>query len=252
MISHKAHEGHGAMKNMLKSFCYAAVACLFLAQCASTSRVMPEYKNMNVGKSRLGIILLKESMVIDNPDDIASGVGSGETKEVFYGFFTSRFKESAGQDGKFNDVVVINGCDTSGFARSTQYLSFDDPVQVRIPSNKTCAGDSAPFLLILDFIAISRDQKSGTKVVTMGYSGSMGMTTVGAYDNLVLKGTFVLWDTFAKKIVSFGKISEKTDVSMGLTKQTWITAVESISSRIFVDTPYGISSVPKEKQKANQ
>jgi hypothetical protein len=237
---------------MVKTFLYAAIVSLLLTQCAGTSRVMPEYKNMNVGKSRLGIILLKESMVIDNPDDIADDLGSGETKEVLYDFFTSRFKESAGQDGTFNEVSVINGCDTSGFARSTQYLSFDDPVQVWIPSNKTCAGDSTPFLLILDFFAISRDQKSGTKVVTMGYSGSMGMTTVGAYDNLVIRGTFVLWDTFAKKIVSFGKISEKMDVSMGLTKQTWITAMESISSKIFVDTPYGISSVPKEKQKANQ
>jgi hypothetical protein len=233
---------------MFKSFCCAAVSCLLLAQCAGTAlKVMPEYKNMNVEKSRLGIILLKEGMVINNQDDIADDLGGGETKEVFHGFFTSQFKEFAKKDGKFDEVEVVNGCDTSGFTKSTQFLSSDDSLNVRVPSKKACVGDSVPFLLILDYFDISRDQKSGSTVVTMGPYGTMRTTKVGASDNLVLTGTFVLWDNLAGKIVSFGKINEKTGVLMAMTKQTWITAVESISSKIFVDTPYGILSVPKEE-----
>jgi hypothetical protein len=88
-------------------------------------------------------------------------------------------------------------------------------------------------------------QKAGTTVVTVGLYGTMGTRKVGALDNLVMKGTFVLWDNIAGKIVAFGKINEKMDVSMGLTKQTWMTALENISSKLFTDTPYGIPSVPR-------
>jgi hypothetical protein len=233
---------------MIKGVYYAAVSCLLLAQCAGTVRVMPEYKTMNVEKARLGIILLKESIAIDSRNHIVDDLGTGEAKDVFYGFFTSQLMESAGQDGTFRDVGVINGCDTSGFSKSTQYLSPDDQVQVRVPSQKAYRGDSVPFLLIIDNLDISREQNPGTSVVTRGLYGTMGIRKVGAYDNLILKGTFALWDNFAGKIVSFGKITEKEDISMGLTKQTWITMVERISSQIFVDKPYGISSVREEKQ----
>ena len=231
---------------MFKNFYYATVSCLLLTQCAGTSlKVMPDYKKMNVEKSRLGIVLLKESMVIRNQDDIAEDLGGGETKEVFHGFFTSQFKEFAKKDGKFGNVAVVNGCDTSGFTKSTQFLSSDDPMQVRVPSKNACMSDSVPFFLILDNFDISRDKKAGTTVVTAGPNGTMRTNKVGAYDNLVLRGTFVLWDNLAGRIVSFGKIFEKTGVVPALTKKTWITAVESISSKIFVDTPYGILSVPK-------
>jgi hypothetical protein len=230
---------------MFKNFCYAAVLYLLLAQCAGTIKVMPEYKNMNVEQSKLGIILLRESMVIQNRDDIAKNFGNGETKDVFHDFFTSQFRKFAKKDSKFGEVAVVNGCDLSGFTKSTQFLSADDSVQVSVPPQNACMGDSARFLLILDRFDISRDKKPGTRTVTRGIYGTMGITTVGASDKLVVKGTFVLWDNLAGKIVSFGKINEKTDVIVALTKQTWITAVESISSKIFVDTPYGIESVPK-------
>jgi hypothetical protein len=233
---------------MIKRVYCAAVSCLLLSQCAGTVKVMPEYKTMNVEKSRLGIIHLKESMAINNLNTIADDLGSGETKEVLHDFITSQLMESALQDGKFGDVEVINGCDTSGFSKSTQFLSSDDPVQVRIPLKTACIADSVPFLLIIDNLDISREQNPGTSVVTRGLYGTMGIRKVGAYDNLIIKGTFALWDNLAGKIVSFGKISEKEDISMGLTKQTWITMVERISSKIFVDTPYGISSVREEKQ----
>ncbi len=230
---------------MFKNFYCAAVSCLLLAQCAGTGlKVMPEYKNMNVEKSRLGIILLKESMVIKNQNDIAENLGSGETREVFHGFFTSQFKEFAKKDGKFGEVEVVNGCDTSGFTKSDKFLSSDDSVHVRVPSKKACTEDSVPFLLILDYFDISRVQKAGTAMVSTGLYGTMRVNKIGASDNLILTGTFVLWDNIAGKIVSFGKINEKTAVVMAMTKQTWITAVKSISSKIFVDTPYGISSVP--------
>jgi hypothetical protein len=216
-------------------------------QCAATAlKVMPEYKNMNVEKSRLGIILFRENMTINNRNDIAKNLGGGETKEIFHGFFTSHFREFAKEDSRFGKVTVINGCDTAGFTKSTQFLSSDDSVQVRVPSKKACMDDSVPFLLILDSFDISRERKSGTTVVTTGLYGTMAPRKVGASDNLILKGTFVLWDNLAGKIVSFGKINENKDVLTGLTKQTWITAVESISSKIFNDTPYGTSSVSKE------
>jgi hypothetical protein len=229
---------------MFKFFCLATIACCLLTQCAATGlKVMPEYKKMNVEKSRLGIILLKESMMIHNPNDIAEYLGSGETKEVFHGFFTSHLKEFAKKDGKFGEVKVVNNCDTTGFTKSAQFLSANDTVYVRVPSKNACVGDSAAFLLILDTITISRDQKTGTTVVTTGPNGMMRTNKVGAHDNLILKGTFALWDNLAGKIVSFGKISEKTDVlSLAMTKQTWIAMVKSVSSKIFVGTPYGIAT----------
>ncbi len=229
----------------LRFFCLAAV-CLLMARCAGTGRkIMPEYEHVNVEKSRLGIVLFKENMAMHNIDDIADVLGGGEPREVLHGFLASRFRELAIKDGKFGAVEIINGCDTSGFTKSTQFLASDDPVQLRVPSKNACTGDSAAFLLFLDRFEVSRDRKTGTTMVSTGPYGTMRTTRVGASDKLILKGTFALWDNLAGKIVAFGKISQKTDVVTAITKQTWIAAVESIASKIFVDTPYGIQSVYK-------
>jgi hypothetical protein len=235
-------------EGMFKIFWFAAAAasCFLLVHCAGTGvKIMPEYKNINVEKSKLGIILLKENLLLRNPNDIAYYLGGGKTKEVFHDFFTSQLRAFAKKDGKFADVGVVNDCDTSGFTKRTQFLSSDDSVQVRVPSIKAFMGDSLPFLLILDYFKVSRDQKSGTTMVSMGPNGTMRTIRVGAYDNLVLTGTFVLWDNLAGKIVSFGKINEKTSVILSMTKQTWITTVKSISEKIFINTPYGKWTAPQ-------
>jgi hypothetical protein len=225
---------------MFKHFITAAVSCLVVAQCAGTSvKIMPEYKGMNVEKSKLGIILLRENIVIADSTDVAEHLGSGETNQVFHDFFTSQLNEFAQDDGKFADVAIVSGCDASGFTRTTENLPSDTSLSLRIPGSKAFVSDSLPYLLILDYITVSREKKQGTTVVVMGMNGIPIRKKTGAYDRLVLKGTFLLWDNLAGKLAAFGKLKQTSEVLTVMTKTTWIDLVKNISLAIFANVPYG-------------
>ena len=228
---------------MHKHFCMAAAACFLVSQCIGTMvKVAPEYKKMNVENSRLGIILLSDTMAIANPDDIAEHLGSGETKQVFSDFFISQISESAEQDGTFDEVTIVSEVDASGFTRIEKQLSRDKQVHVRVPGQKAFRGDSLPYLLILDHIDVSRDKNPGKTVVVGGMYGIPMKTKTGEFDNLKIKGTFVLWDNFAGKIAAFGQINEKSSVLPAMTQNSWIDIVQSISTGIFINQPYGIQT----------
>jgi hypothetical protein len=232
---------------MFKHFCVAAAACFLLGQCAGTAvKIMPGYKKMNVEKLKLGIILLRENLAIANPDNIADDFGAGETKQVFCDFFTSELREFAEQDGKFAEVNVISGCDTSGFTTIPENLSSGNPVSMRVPARRAFISDSLAYLLILDYFDVSREKKLGKTVVVMGMYGTPAPRRTGDSDKLILRGTFVLWDNLAGKMAAFGQINEKSDVLFGMTKNTWITIVKNISSNIFTNQPYGISTAAPE------
>jgi hypothetical protein len=232
---------------MLKHFRFlAAIAasCFLLAHCAGTVvKIMPGYKRMDVEKSKLGIIFLRENLTIADPKDIADYLGSGETKQVFYDFFTSQLKDFAAQDGKFAKVDVIGGCDTSGFSTISKRLSSDlPPLLLKIPQQKAFMGDSVPYLLVIDGIDVSREKKPSSTIAVMGMYGIPARRTVPGSDKLIMKGTFVLWDNSAGKTAAFGQISEKYEVVSTMTKDTWVAIVKSISSNIFIDKPYGEST----------
>ena len=228
---------------MYRHFCMAATACLLISQCVGTMvKIMPEYKSMNVEKSRLGIILLTDNMAISNPEDIADYLGSGETKQVFYDFFISPISEFAEQDGNFDEVIIVSGGDTSGFATITEQLFYDTQVCLRVPEQKAFGGDSLQYLLILDHIDVSREKNPGKMVVVGGMYGIPTKRIIGEFDNLKIKGTFVLWDNVAGKIAAFGQISEKSDVLTAMTKNSWTDIVQRISTDIFINQPYGIQT----------
>ena len=221
---------------MVKNMCLTAVSCLALMQCAGTAmKVMPEYATMKVQDSRLGIILINQDLSIANTDDVVDDLGGGAAKTVFSGFFGTQMTSFAKKDSKFGTVSFIDNGDTSGLISSTQNLSADDPIYLRIPPTKIFRGDSVPYLLIFDNFDISREQKPGTT----GFGANGAMATTAGSDKLILTGTFVLWDNLAGKIVSFGKINEKQGVFMAMTKNTWIGILRKLSSKVFIGKPYG-------------
>ncbi len=230
---------------MFKHFCLVAAVCFLFGQCAGTVKIMPEYKKMNIEKSKLGIILIRENLTISNSNDIAKYLGNGETKQIFYDFFTSEFKEFAEQDGGFAEVNVVSGCETSGFTEiskyiSSKYLSPDNYVYIRDPARKVCLVDGFQYLLILDDIDVAREKKSGGTVLLVKMYGKPMVMRPGDSDKLIINGKFVLWDNTAGKIAAFGKIDGKTDVISPMTKNTWINFVENISSEVFSNLTDGM------------
>jgi hypothetical protein len=227
-----------------------AASCLLLAQCAGTKiKVMPGYQNINVEKSKLGIILLTENLAIDNPDDVSDDLGGGETKQVFHDFFTSQLRGFAKKDGKFAKIGVVSGCDTSHFTRVQENLSSDNLVSMRVPKEKNYMGDDWPYLLIFDNFTVSREQKTTSYMTGAGTGMGSGWSSSKS-DKLSLTGEFVLWDNLAGKMVALGELNEKAGVFMAMTKNTWINIVQSISSKVFLGKPYGKAASQPESESA--
>lgn len=228
---------------MLKTLITATGCLLFFSCAGSVIKVMPEYSTMSVDKSKLGIVLMRENISINNPNDVGDDLGSGDPSKVFGDFFTGQFLPTAKTNSKFGEVFLIEDAQSAGFRTINQEVAQDETVNLRVPANNVISGESAPFVLVIDNISISRVKKAGTPMMAggggMGVGGGMMMGGSGGSDNLVLAGTFVLWDNTAGKIVSYGKIDEKAGVFLAMTKNTWIAMVNNISSKIFIGKPYG-------------
>jgi hypothetical protein len=230
---------------MFKDFCSAAAAGLLLAHCAGTAvKVMPGYTSMNVGKSKLGIVILRDNLAIADSLETEENPGGGDTKQRFGEFLTSQLREFAEHDGKFAEVIAVSGCETSGLTRISDSLSSDRPVSMRVPAQKAFISDGLPYLLILDSVNVSREKKVGKTVVVIGPNGMMAPKRTGDSDRLTMKGTFVLWDNLAGKTAAFGRINEKTDVLFNRTKNALLAIVKHVSSDIFSDQPYGVQTAP--------
>lgn len=217
-----------------------ACSCLFLMNCVSSViKVMPEYAAMNVEKSRLGIIVRQENISIMNPNDVVDDLGGGNPSAVFRDFFSAQLLADARTDGKFGNVSLVNDYQAESFRNVNESLTADETVSLGVPVKSAFNSDTLPFVLILDNIAISRE-KTAAAPMMMGPSGAM-KGGGGGSDNLILTGTFVLWDNAAGKIVSFGKLNEKAGVFVAMTKNTWIGMAKNISGKIFIGKPYGKS-----------
>jgi len=219
---------------MVRNF-LCALVCVSLFGCVVTvTKVMPQYKNMNVRDESLGVIFVKERLVVTNPKDVRDDLGEGEPTTVFGDFFVEEFLKNARKSSRFSDIVMVNNYDPATFNDVTVPINDMENVTLSIPP---AGNDDPPFLLVIDRIRMSRVQKVGTPVM-----GPNGMTNTGSSDNLVLSGTFVVWDTKAKAIVAYGKFNEKRKVFLMMTKTTWSQMVTSVVHKIFVGKPYGKSS----------
>jgi hypothetical protein len=220
---------------MVKLF-IGGLVCLLFINCASTViKIMPEYSSMNVSKAKLGIIFIKEKTRITNPKDVTDDLGGGDPITTFSSFFSDQLLINAKNDSKFGNVCLVNNYLYSNFRDVNESFSGDEMIYLRGPVKNAFNSDSLPFLLILENISISRNQTSGGTM--MGANGAMMGT--GGSDDLILTGTFALWDNVSGKIVSMGKINEKSGVFIAMTKNTWANIVKSISYNIFIDKPYG-------------
>jgi hypothetical protein len=225
-------------KEMPAYFRLAAAACFLLGNCAGPAfKMMPEYNTMTVEKSRLGIILLRDNLTVRIGDGAGGDSGGGKVKQGFCDFFTSQLRGFALKDGKFAGVEAPGGFDTSLLVKSTEFVSPDKPVSVRVPGRRAFVGDSVQFLLILDSISVSKEYQPG---LTMTTPGANGMTTpAGGSESLVLRGAFALWDNLEGKPAAFGRIEETSGVFTAMTKNTWAALVKNVSSGIFLGKPYG-------------
>ena len=215
--------------------------CLVLFGCVKTViKVMPEYSSMNVKGASLGVIIINERLFVDNPADVNDDLGSGDPVKVFGDFFTGEFLDAARKDSKFANISLIEDYVSGNLKNITVPLNKEETMIVAVPKSDISAfsgSDSLPYVLIIDKIRMSREQKA--PVMMMGPNGTM--TSTGGSDDLVLSGKFVVWDNKAGQIVSYGKIEEKTGVFIMMTKNTWAQMVKEVSRKIFRGKPYGKS-----------
>lgn len=215
------------------------LSCLILINCAGTvSKVSEEYGATNFKNSKLAIIIMQGDITISNPEDVSKYLGEGSPSTVFCDFFSDQILNDAKNDGVFGNVFLEKDYIDTNFRNVNRSLTPDESISFLVPKRNALNSDSLPFILILDNLTIERKK-------TAGKSGSMNgnVMTGGSFgsDNLVLSGTYVLWDNISGKSVSFGKIDEKAGVIIAMTKNTWVDMAKNISYQIFIGKPYGKS-----------
>jgi hypothetical protein len=205
---------------MFKFHYLASLAGALLITCVGTmTQLKPEYRSMTVDSAKLGILVVRESVRIANPEEVTESLGKGDPARVLCDFLSDQLRTDAKTDGRFIDVTLITDCKAADLTEVDESFSIDDPITLRVPARGRLNADSLPYILVIDNIKVSR--------------------TAGAPGNPVLTGTCVLWDTRAGKTVSFGRINEKGGVGEHVTVDLWKGMVKNISGRIFGGMPFG-------------
>jgi hypothetical protein len=209
---------------------------IILIGCAATKKVklMPEYENVNFESDRLGVLLIKKNLNIQNVDDLFNDLGGGDPKEIYINFFGEFFPEKMKKRSKFHNVIFVKEFNQESLIPISETLNKKESIGITIPDENNKIGfisDTLDYLLLLDYVNIFRKQTSG---------GPPGLLTAyGSGDNLMFTSVFVIWDNIKGKMVSYGKITESWAVFMDMTKVTWEKLLYKVASPIVNNKPYG-------------
>jgi hypothetical protein len=215
------------MVPMQQNIIYALLACFLFAGCAAnTSKIMPGYENITTNSATLGVILVPGHIKIDNPADVLDDLGKGTAIQSYITFFNTEFIAALEKYSNFSKISIRSMPEQNECKDTLLNLNTIESLHSAVPVKAGCCGDSDRYILIIDNLSIFRKVIQGQAMVGVGS------------DNLVHKGTFVMYDNVKGQIVSFGTLYETAPIIFNSTRETWSTVLKNLAHAITVKQPY--------------
>jgi hypothetical protein len=211
-----------------------AFSIFLIAGCASTAnRIMPGYGRMDVSSSALGVVLIRKSIQILNPQDVARDLGRGHPEDAYYGFFGAGFPAAMKACSQFAGVHFIPDGDEM-FGRADGAVDYG--TRVTLPSRRRCISDSLQYLLIIDYMTVGHERKT-TMPVGGGSDGNFAGFFSGS-ESLTHTADFVLWDNSAGTVAAYGSISARIRIYDPLTKEVWLEILKKTARSVVHGMPF--------------
>lgn len=213
-----------------------AVLAFGIGSCAAPKLVSnPDYPPASVSGGRLAVVFDPPVPQIDIGDYPGEKI-----EQVYTGFFRLEFPVLAKKLTTLNAVTFPNLVVTLPDNESLKTVSGN--TFVRLPESGTrILSDSVDYVLIIQDLRMYRRHPSSGK-----YSQSTGaggeprpaLNVVSDNEVLVHELTVAFWDNNRGRLMAHGSLEIKQPVTVSITEESWLDALEEIASIIFDQGPF--------------
>jgi hypothetical protein len=228
---------------------------LFIGCGTTTTITMKDYADQKLDGKNLGVITLFNKPDIENTSDVTDDLGPGIPGKVYMNFFIQRVKFAVLRYSGFKSVNFMDKKSASSLLERTLVINNNDTLSILLPEdNARIETDSVhpEYILFIKKIIISRSMdfenrlkgnfengkfENGKWVAGNGLSGSMFVPTLT--DNIYHHIYFAIWDNIKGKLVSYGSVDDKSQLSFWtMTKSKWESITSLITRKILESAPF--------------
>lgn len=215
---------------------FIAIFILVLLSCTSSKLIVNEETKRETAKVKKIKVYIGENVSISYDGDVEPEFGKGNENTLISNFFKEQIKKDILALTVLENCVVSENVPrfrkikkefkTLKWAFIFPYTKRDTLILPDDGQEIYVGYDSTDYILFVD------DLKIGTT-----YSSIVAGTNTTTTKELGYSSNVWLWDCREKKVISYGKVSEKVSGVMGfIVKNTWLSLSDKYVSRIFDKT----------------
>lgn len=215
---------------------------LLLAGCATTSVVLPQYKDVEPIQGKSCSVYLK-NYTVNNLKDVTDDLGEGNPQTVFKDFFDVSSIEQLAFNSTFANVSGISEIPSEQITERALEITPDYSIYMDLPLDGTSIqpdSTSSDYTIFIEDLTVSRTSESNPGfAVPMGN----GIAITGGGSSVFLEFTFeyAMWDNTEKQLVCYGYKTAKSSFLFAMTLTTWENAVKFMIQDILDKTPFQVT-----------
>ena len=223
----------------IRTLLYALLAATIFSCTPNLRVVSDEYKTQKFVEAHLAVKAIPSQLFfIENIDDVKDDIAKeGIPEEVFSLFFREEFGKAIQKYSTYNTVTFLANVDSTKLERSEFHIDSKNTVNFNIPSIgfKYNVPENCRFVLIFPALRIHR---YGGKAPMFIPGPNGGSFSGGEGPSLIFNIDYLLWDNVRSKPVSFGKLEINNPFMLAMTKETWVSTINSLARAIIQGTAF--------------